>query len=116
MGRGARILLLAMVLMMLPSPRWIGHMAYPILVVAILLLIFVILPGVPRSIVPVRNGSTAWINLGFMLAQPSEFAKLIAVLFMAYMLARKEERVNEFWTVPAPCLGIVGVMAFLILI
>ena len=52
-SRWLPVALVAMVFIMLPSPRWIGHMAYPILVVAILLLIFVIMPGVPRSIVPV---------------------------------------------------------------
>lgn len=85
-SRWLPVALVAMVLMMIPSPRWIGQMAYPILVVAILLLIFVILPGVPRSIVPVRNGSTAWINLGFMMFQPSEMAKVGFVLGLAWYL------------------------------
>lgn len=80
------VALVAMVLMLIPTPRWIGHMAYPVMIVAILLLIFVILPGVPRSIVPVRNGSTAWINLGFMSFQPSEMAKVGFVLALAWYL------------------------------
>jgi len=80
------VALVAMVLMLIPTPRRIGHMAYPVMIVAILLLIFVILPGVPRSIVPVRNGSTAWINLGFMSFQPSEMAKVGFVLALAWYL------------------------------
>ncbi|MGB0768599.1 MAG: FtsW/RodA/SpoVE family cell cycle protein, partial [Phycisphaeraceae bacterium] len=70
-ARWLPVAIVAMALMLVPSPRWIGHMAYPVMIAATLLLIFVILPGVPRSIVPVRNGSTAWINLGFMSFQPS---------------------------------------------
>ncbi len=85
-GRWLPIAAAAMVFAMLPSPRWIGHMAYPLLVVAIALLAFVILPGVPRSIVPIRNGSTAWINLGFMSFQPSEMAKVTFVLALAWYL------------------------------
>lgn len=85
-SRWLPVALVAMVLVMIPSPRWIGHMAYPVLVAAILLLIFVILPGVPRSIVPVRNGSTAWINLGFMSFQPSEMAKVGFVIALAWYL------------------------------
>jgi cell division protein FtsW (lipid II flippase) len=85
-SRWLPVALVAMVLMMIPSPRWIGHMAYPVMVAAILLLIFVILPGVPRSIVPVRNGSTAWINLGFMSFQPSEMAKVGFVIALAWYL------------------------------
>lgn len=85
-SRWLPVALAAMALMLIPTPRWIGHMAYPILVVAVLLLIFVILPGVPRSIVPIRNGSTAWINLGFMMFQPSEMAKVGFVLALAWYL------------------------------
>lgn len=64
---------------------------------------------------PAAGGARRWFP-GPLNVQPSEFAKLIAVLFMAHVLARQEERVNDFWTVPAPCMGIVGGMAFLILI
>jgi cell division protein FtsW (lipid II flippase) len=95
-SRWLPVALVAMVLMMLPSPRWIGHMAYPVLVVAILLLIFVILPGVPRSIVPVRNGSTAWINLGFMSFQPSEMAKVGFVLALAWYLRFRDNHRTLF--------------------
>lgn len=85
-GRWLPIALIAMVLTLIPSPRWIGHMAYPLMAIAIALLIFVILPGVPRSIVPVRNGSTAWINLGVMMFQPSEMAKVAFVVALAWYL------------------------------
>jgi cell division protein FtsW len=65
---------------------------------------------------PEAGGARRWFPVGPLKFQPSEFAKLIAVLFMAYMLARKEERVNEPWTVPVPCFGVIGALAFLILI
>lgn len=85
-GRWLPVAVVALLLAMLPNPRWLGHMAYPALAVSILLLIFVILPFVPRSIVPVRNGSTAWIDLGFMNFQPSEMAKVAFVLALAWYL------------------------------
>lgn len=80
------VAVIALILALLPNPRWLGHMAYPLLGLAIALLIFVILPFVPRSIVPVRNGSTAWIDLGFMNFQPSEMAKVAFVLALAWYL------------------------------
>lgn len=80
------VAIIAMLAMLVPTPRWIGHMAYPIIGVSILLLIFLILPSVPSSIVPVRNGSRAWINLGFMMFQPSEMAKVGFVLALAWYL------------------------------
>jgi cell division protein FtsW len=42
-----------------------------------------------------RNGAQRWIDLGPFHAQPSEFAKLGVVLFLAWVLARREP-----WTGP----------------
>jgi cell division protein FtsW len=63
---------------------------------------------------PEAGGAHRWFRLGPFNVQPSEFAKLIAVVFMASILTRKEERVNELWAVPVPCLAAVGMLAFLI--
>ncbi len=82
--------LVAMLLCALPRPRLLGTLAVPMMAVSVGLLIFVILPFVPRSIVPVINGSTAWINLGFMNFQPSEMAKVAFVLSVAWHLRRRD--------------------------
>jgi cell division protein FtsW len=65
---------------------------------------------------PEANGARRWFPVGPLKLQPSEFAKLIAVLFTAYVLARKDKKVNEFWAVPAPCFGVVMALAILVLI
>jgi len=65
---------------------------------------------------PATNGAHRWFPIGPLKLQPSEFAKLAIVVFMAYMLANKEEQVNELWRVPAPCFAVVGTMAFLVVI
>ena len=82
-----------------------------LVLVAVCMLALILVLAMPEA-----GGARRWFPLGPLKFQPSEFAKLIVVLLMAFMLARKEERVNEFWTVPAPCFGVVGLMAFLILI
>jgi len=90
--QGQRWLLVALAAMacaVLPHPRWLGQMAYPLMIFAVALLVFVILPFAPRSIVPVRNGSTAWINLGFMMFQPSEMAKVAFILAIAWYLRHR---------------------------
>lgn len=84
------VALIAMCLAIAPHPRWMGHMAYPLMGLSTALLIFVILPFAPRSIVPVINGSTAWINLGFMNFQPSEMAKVALILSIAWFLRYRE--------------------------
>lgn len=71
---------------MLPHPRVIAKTVAPMAVVTLLLLLLLILPFMPRSLVPVRNGATCWMNLHFMMFQPSELAKIIFVLAVALYL------------------------------
>jgi cell division protein FtsW (lipid II flippase) len=78
---------------LLPNPRKMAILGYPLTAFTLGLLAFVIIPGVPRSIVPVRNGTTAWINLHFMMFQPSELAKITFVIALAaYLRHRKNYR------------------------
>jgi len=66
---------------------------------------------------PAAGGAHRWIPLGpYFKLQPSELTKVFGVVFMAYMLSRKEDRVNELWQVPMPCLGVIGALSFLIVI
>ena len=65
---------------------------------------------------PAAGGAQRWIPLGPLNLQPSEFAKLFVVLFMAFVLSRKEDKINDLWSVPLPCLMVVGTLAFLIVI
>ena len=78
------------VLCTLPHPRRVGEAAWALLGVSLALLMFVILPFAPRSVVPVINGSTAWIDLGPMNFQPSEMAKVSFVLALAWYLRYRE--------------------------
>jgi cell division protein FtsW (lipid II flippase) len=56
---------------------------WPLLAAAsLVLLIVVLLPGVPESLVRPRNGARRWINLGITDFQPSELAK-VAFVFAA---------------------------------
>ena len=52
-------------------------------VFGLLLLVFLLLPGVPEFIVHPRNGARRWINVGFTDMQPSEIAKIAFVFAMA---------------------------------
>jgi cell division protein FtsW len=65
---------------------------------------------------PASGGAQRWIALGPLRLQPSEFTKLGVVLFLAYMLSKKEDRINEPATVLVPSLAVVGVLSALVLV
>ena len=58
----------------------------------ILLLLFVKFAGVGV------NGARRWLNLGFTRIQPSEFSKVIMILFVAVFIQEHEEDFNELKT------------------
>ncbi|HEV8703239.1 MAG TPA: putative lipid II flippase FtsW [Candidatus Polarisedimenticolia bacterium] len=55
-----------------------------------------------------------WIVLGPVQIQPSEIAKLALVLFLAYLMARKEAQVNDVVGTIIPCAVVVGQLALLV--
>lgn len=84
------VALVVMGICVLPHPRVIGFATYPMLAVSLALLLFVLLPFIPRSIVPVINGARSWINLGLMNFQPSEVTKAAFVLALARYLRYRD--------------------------
>jgi cell division protein FtsW len=82
---------------------------YGVLGVASLLLIVVMF-------LPPVNDTRRWIRLGALSFQPAELAKFAVVLYLAYHLERRAERVNEFLTSLFPALLLLGWFAFLIFI
>lgn len=62
----------------------------PLLLGSLLCLSVLLIPGVSREI----NGSIRWIHIGPLSLQPSEFAKLGIIIYMASYLIRKEKEVH----------------------
>ena len=62
------------------------------------------------------NDTHRWIRLGGLSFQPAELAKLAVVLFLAYHLEKKGDKVNEFLPSLFPALLLLGWFAFLIYI
>lgn len=87
--QGAYLLvgLAAAALATLVPPRSLRVVSWFVLAISILLLVFVLLPFVPRSIVTPRNGARAWIDLGVADFQPSELAKIAFILCLSQWLA-----------------------------
>ena len=81
-----------MILMMFFPYEMLKRFAYPILILSILLLIAVLIPGIGHR----AGGAMRWLKIQSFSFQPSEFAKLGLVVFLAYFLAKKEEKIRSF--------------------
>lgn len=79
--------ILAASVVALPHYRWYRRAIIGLAAVVMCLLIFVLLPFVPESIVRPRNGARAWIALGPADFQPSELAKTVYILGLAAWLS-----------------------------
>jgi len=86
--------------------RWV----YPFLALSLICLILVFIPGIGGKV----RGAARWIRLGPFTLQPSEFAKLAVVLYLAYSLAHKQQKMKSFTIGFLPHIVISGVFIGLI--
>ncbi len=103
-------LLLAWAVARFPIAYW--QRLSPLLLLAGLGSLFVVLlPGIGREV----NGSQRWIPMIGFNIQPSEFAKLGMLVFLADYLARRRDAMDEFLTIAKP-LGVLVLMLFLLML
>ncbi len=87
----------------------------PLLMLAALLgLAAVLVPGIGVN----HNGATRWIAIGGPIPplQPSEFAKLALIVYVAAWLAGRGDNVKTFWLGFFPCVMLVGIIAGLVML
>ncbi|MBU41876.1 MAG: cell division protein [Spirochaetaceae bacterium] len=78
------------------SPKMLRKLALPSMLFSLLLLLLVFVPGVGRSVASSRDSFHRWIDLGFFSFQPSEFAKVALVLYLASMLLDRKGQFEQF--------------------
>ncbi len=92
--------------------RRLKKKGYGLLPLVAVLLLAVLIPGVGI----VTGGSARWIGAGPLAFQPSEFAKIALILFLADVFSRKEEKILQD---PAhtllPFVPVVGGLVLLIM-
>lgn len=101
----------AMFIMINYDYRRLQQYILPFLVIAFILLVLVLIPGVGREV----NGATRSIELGPIRFSPAELVKLCIIIFTAYGLSRGRERVKDFVSGVLPYLVVMGLAAALIL-
>lgn len=93
-------------------PHWFQKMVYPFLALTVLLLLMVLVPSLGTRV----GGATRWLRLGPLSLQPSEFAKLALILFMAYVLSKKKEKIRAFLVGFMPPTVLAGLLIGLVLL
>jgi cell division protein FtsW len=109
-GLYAGIGFVLMILMMFVPYGILKKFAYPILILSILFLIAVLIPGIGHR----AGGSMRWLKIQSFSFQPSEFAKLGLVIFLAYFLTKKDERIRSFSFGFLPTLLLSGLVIALV--
>jgi len=80
--------------------------------ITIVLLIVVFIPGIGRE----SGGARRWIDLRFFSFNPSELAKLTVIIYLAYILTKKQGKLLNFTFGLLPPLLLVASIFFIILI
>jgi cell division protein FtsW len=101
---------IALAALQLPISFWEKH-ASTIFVVAIVLLVIVLIPGIGKVV----NRSRRWLPMGILNFQPSELAKLAMVLYAASYMVRKMDVKERFFKAVWPMAVATGVIGLLLL-
>ncbi|QIB66610.1 putative lipid II flippase FtsW [Kineobactrum salinum] len=75
------------------------------------LLVLVLLPGIGKDV----NGSQRWLPIGPFTLQPSEFAKLAVVIYLAGYLVRQTEQVRTQWQGFLKPVGVLALVTVLLM-
>lgn len=87
--------------------RW----APPLMLLGTILLILVFVPGISLTL----GGASRWISIGGLTIQPSEFLKLIFIIYLACWLEKKGKGLRDISYGFLPFLIMTGFLAFLIM-
>lgn len=105
----AGIGLVGMAVAMKLGYRRMARLAYPLLILSIILLVLVLIPGLGTKV----GGAKRWLRLPGISLQPAEIVKLAWVIYLSYSLAKKREKVQSFSVGFLPHLGVAGVLVVL---
>ena len=104
-------LILALIVVALPISIWEKYASH-FLMVTLFLLLIVLIPGIGHRV----NGSRRWLNLGFIMVQTSEIAKVCAIIFFASFFSRRYQELDFGWQGFLKPLLLLGVFVFLLLL
>lgn len=88
------------------------------LLLSLFLLFFLVIMKIFRGSSAAVNGAVGWINLGFINLQPLEVAKLALVIYLAYVLDRRDGKLirGQIWNNLAHPALMTGIMMALVIV
>ena len=92
--------------------KFFRSLTYPLLIVAITFLVVILITEFGYS----AGGSTRWFRVGAFSFQPSEVARFSLVIFLAYSMSKKKDKLKDFYIGFLPHSLVFGLFAILILI
>jgi cell division protein FtsW len=96
--------IIAMIITMNVDYRIWRKAAKPGLIIGFILLVIVLIPGIGV----VRGGARSWLGISSFGIQPSEFIKIVVIIFLAKMLSEESSQITHFTKGLLPPLLIVG--------
>ncbi|HEY0940824.1 MAG TPA: putative lipid II flippase FtsW [Steroidobacter sp.] len=101
----------AVIMMTIPTTVW-ERLAMPLLLVAFMLLLLVLIPGIGHEV----NGSRRWLRAGVMNFQASEMARVLLLVYLSsYVVRRQAELKEELKGFLKPLGVLMGAAALLLL-
>ena len=92
--------------------RLFRPLAYPFMIMAITLLAAIKLTKFGHSV----GGSARWLRFGGFTFQPSEFARFALIVYLAYSLDKKKDKLDDFYVGFLPHILVLGILTVLIFI
>jgi cell division protein FtsW len=84
--------------------------AKPLLVIGFILLVLVLIPGIGKS----SFGARRWFKFGPIHFQPSEFMKVIMLVYVSDFLVRKKGKITSFKDGFMPLIMVLGAVCLLV--
>jgi len=103
--------LIAMGISMMVDYRVLAKYAKPLMAISIVSLVLVLISGLGKEV----SGARRWFQLFGFSFQPSEFTKLIMIIYVADFLARKRNKIRSLSEGFLPVMMVLGATCLLIL-
>lgn len=92
--------------------RKLKEISHILIFIAFALLALVLIPGLGREV----SGAQRWFRYKFISFQPSEFANLAVIIYLADFISRRGEHIRDFFRGFLPPMLVLGAIAMLILL